>query len=124
MRLVEQPKRRGRRTLRLNRAVFLTLVVAVLVIGAANLSRPLATIRSQQQQLAQLRQTQRALLEEHRLLEAEKRHLATEDGQEREARRRGYLRSGERRLVFSPESESRSDDPAHTPDPREAPALQ
>jgi len=124
MGLLEERKRRGRRSLRLNRAVFLTLVAAVLAIGVANLSRPLATIRSQNQQLAQLRQRQRALLEQRRLLEAEKRRLATEEGQEWAARRRGYLRQGERRLVFSPENESQSDDPARDPNAREAPDIQ
>jgi cell division protein FtsB len=124
MRLLEERKRRGRRGLRLNRTVFLALAAAVLAIGVANLSRPLATIRSQNQQLTQLRQRQRALLEQRRLLEAEKRRLATEEGQEWAARRRGYLRPGERRLVFSPEDESQPDDPALDPNAREAPELQ
>jgi cell division protein FtsB len=124
MRALDERKRRGRRTLRLNRAVFLALAAAVLTIGLASLSAPLSTLRSQQQDLAGLRQRRRALLEQRDLLEAEKRRLATENGQEWAARRRGYVRHGERRLVFSPEAESPSDDRSHELDAQLAPGIQ
>ena len=108
MRALDERKRQARRTLRLNRAVFLALAVAILTIGLASLSGPLSTRRSQEQDLAGLRQRRQALLEQRDLLEAEKRRVATENGQEWAARRRGYVRQGERRLVFSPAGESRS----------------
>jgi hypothetical protein len=64
------------------------------------LSRPLATIQRQHDELARLR-TQKAELEvEKARLEVYQRHLATDHGIERAARREGYLRPGERRLVF------------------------
>jgi cell division protein FtsB len=124
MRVLHERKRRGRRPLRLNRAVFLALAAAILTIGLANLSGPLTTRRSQERDLEGLRQRRQALLEQRELLEAEKRHLATENGQEWAARRRGYVRQGERRLVFSPESESRSDDRPRELDTQEVPETQ
>jgi len=96
----------------LNRSVFLALLAAVLVMGIAKLSGPLATVRQQQDDLARLRQRKQALLAERRLLEAEKRRLATEEGQEWAARRRGYVRPGERRLVFSLDDTIKSDERA------------
>ena len=124
MRALDERKRRGRRALRLNRAVFLALAAAVLTIGLASLSGPLSTLRSQEQDLAGLRQRRQALLEQRDLLEAERRRLATESGQEWAARRRGYVRQGERRLLFSPEGESRSDQPSQDLDAQEAPGIQ
>lgn len=124
MRVLDERKRRGRRTLRLNRAVFLALAAAILTIGLASLSGPLGTRRLQEQDLEGLRQRRQALLEQRDLLEAEKSRGATENGQEWAARRRGYVRQGERRLVFSPEGESPSDDRPQELDAREAPGIQ
>ena len=124
MRVLDERKRRGRRTLRLNRAVFLALAAAILTIGLASLSAPLSTRRSQEQDLEGLRQRRQALLEQRDLLEAEKSRVATENGQEWAARRRGYVRQGERRLVFSPEGENRSDDRSQELDAQEAPGIQ
>lgn len=124
MRAPDERKRRGRRTLRLNRAVFLALAAAILTIGLANLSGPLSARRSQERDLEELRQRRQALLEQRDLLEAEKRRGATENGQEWAARRRGYVRQGERRLVFSPEGATRSDDRSQELDAQEPPGIQ
>ncbi len=104
--------RRGRRGVRLNRGVFLALVLAVLGVGVAKLSGPLGTIREQQEQMARLGQMKQALLVQRGALMEEKRRLATDEGQEWAARRRGYIRQGERRLVFSLEEGSRSEQAA------------
>ncbi|MCJ7821666.1 MAG: hypothetical protein MUQ26_01045 [Armatimonadetes bacterium] len=124
MRVLDERKRRGRRPLRLNRAVFFALAAAILTIGLASLSGPLSTRRSQERDLEALRQRRQALLEQHDLLEAEKGRVATENGQEWAARRRGYVRQGERRLVFSPEDEGRSDRPSQELDAQEAPGIE
>ncbi len=124
MRAPDERKRRGRRTLRLNRAVFLALAAAILTVGLVNLSGPLSARRSQERDLAELRQRRQALLEQRDLLGAEKRRGATESGQEWAARRRGYVRQGERRLVFSPEGETPSDDRSQELDAQEPPGIQ
>ncbi len=106
MRLSSGRAKRWRRKLRLNRNAFLALLAAILAVGLAKLSGPLAALDRQQEELARLQQRKQTLLAERRSLETEKRRLATEEGQEWAARRRGYLRSGERRLVFSEETGS------------------
>jgi len=110
----ERPKTRSRglrlNRLRLNRGVFVCLIGAMLALGIVKLYPPLATVRDQQERLARLRQRRQVLLAELRVLEAEQRHLATEQGQEWAARRRGYVRPGERRLVFSPETTPEPDE--------------
>lgn len=106
MRLPSRREKRRRRSLRLNRSVFLALVALVLAIGLAELYGPLSTLHRQHDELARLRQEERTLLADRRLLEAEKQHLVTEEGQQWAARRRGYVRPGERRLVFSLDEKS------------------
>lgn len=85
----------------MNRNVFFALLAAVLALGIAKVSGPLAAVGRQQEELSKLRERKQALAAERGLLEAEKGRLATEKGQEWAARRRGYVRAGERRLVFS-----------------------
>jgi len=107
MRLPPRREKR-RRSLRLHRSVFLALVAVVLAVGLSELYGPLSTIRRQHDDLARLRQEERTLLADRRLLEAEKQRLVTEEGQQSAARRRGYVRPGERRLVFSLDEKSES----------------
>ena len=95
----------ARRKLRVNRTAFLALVGLVLVVGAAELSGPLGTLRKQRAELARLQEAKETLLAEYGRLASDKRYLATEAGQEQVARERGYLREGERRLRFVPDSE-------------------
>jgi hypothetical protein len=82
------------------RTVFLAVAGAILMCGFVQLSGPLATMRRQADRLAQLRMTKTALEAEQGRLTQRKEFLATERGQEIAARRQGYLRPGERRLVF------------------------
>ena len=89
-----------RRPRRLNRAAFLFLLVAVLSVGIAKLSEPLTTLRRQQRHLASLDLRQSALLKDNHRLHQHQRSLATEAGQQQAARQKGYLRNGERRVVF------------------------
>jgi len=96
--LTSSPHRR--RALRLNRSVFFSLLGVVLLLGLLKLSTPFATLRRQQRQLACLRLERAALLQEQNRLQQHQRHLATEAGQEQAARQKGYLRAGERRIVF------------------------
>lgn len=89
--------------LRLRPGVVAALVLLVLTWGAAKLSDPLRELRRQGQELAALRAQRDVLAAEKARLEARKRELASPAGQERAARRLGYLRPGERRLVFVPD---------------------
>lgn len=93
--------RRGRKRLRGN--VFFCLVLLVLTLGLAKLFGPLGTIRTQTDTMAQLEMKKAALVFEQTELEGYKEYAATEDGREAAARRLGYVRSGERRIVFSRE---------------------
>ncbi|HUU53761.1 MAG TPA: hypothetical protein VMY87_02485 [Armatimonadota bacterium] len=100
--------RRGRR--RLRGRVFLGLLALVLVFGLVKLLGPLGTIRAQSDRLAQLRMKKAALLSEQGELERYKEYAATEAGQEAAARRLGYVRPGERRIVFSNEKAREDND--------------
>jgi hypothetical protein len=91
-------RRRGRR--RIRGKVFLGLCGGVLLLGLAWLYEPLGAIRQESDQLALLRMKKAALEQEQADLESYKEQAATEVGREAEARRQGYLRPGERRIVF------------------------
>lgn len=82
--------------------VFWGAVGLVLAIGLVKLCRPFSVIREQSVRTAQLRATRASLLAEGASLEGERVFLATESGREAAARRIGYLRPGERRVVFVP----------------------
>ncbi len=102
--------RAGRR--RLKGRFVLLLAALILSLGLVKLAQPLATIRDQSGRLAQL-ETQKATLLAHRaLLEERKTELATQPGQEAALRRRGYVRPGERRLVFVREERAQTEVPA------------
>jgi len=92
--------RRGRR--RMKRRAFWMLAGAVCAIGMLRLWGPLGAIREQSGRMAQLRGMKASLLSQQASLEEEGRFLATEAGREAAARRIGYVRPGERRLVFVP----------------------
>jgi cell division protein FtsB len=84
--------------------VFWALAGAVSVLGLVRLYGPLTTMREQSMRMAQLRATRSALTSQQSDLESQKQFLATEAGQEEAARQMGYLRPGERQLVFVPET--------------------
>lgn len=108
------PRKRARRSY-LKWRVFLALAGLVIVLGFLKLAGPLATIRTQVDRLAQLDMQKASLFAERAELEEQKRRLATEEGQEAAARRQGYLRPGERRLIFvrqEPEQEDAQTDQA------------
>lgn len=86
--------------------VFWGLMGAVLLIGLVKLYGPLKEMRAQSVRMAQLRATKAELLTQQTDLEDYKRFLATKAGKEAAARQMGYLRPGERRLVFVPPKEA------------------
>lgn len=92
--------RRGSR--RVKTRAFWGAVGIVLAIGLLKLYGPFSVIRGQSVRTAQLRATRASLLTEGSSLEGERIFLATEAGREAAARRMGYLRRGERRVVFVP----------------------
>jgi hypothetical protein len=87
---------------------FLIAVGAVVLLGAFKLYGPVATSRRQQHELTRLRIEQAALTTEQGRLKAYKQKLASDAGFEAAARRLGYVREGERRLVFVPQQEKAS----------------
>ena len=93
---------RHRRALRLNLAAFVLLLGGLLAIGLVELSGPLMTTRKQGRELDRLRGDKQALEVERGRLQGEKQYLASEAGQVWAARRRGYVRAGERLLVVVP----------------------
>ncbi len=97
--------RRGRPRIKVRALV--ALAGGLLAFGLVWLYRPLHTIREQSLRMAQLRAAKSALAAQESSIESEKRFLATEAGQEEAIRQRGYLRPGERRLVFVPETAPR-----------------
>ena len=113
----------GRQRVRLNRTVFLLLVGTAAAVGVAKLSAPLKTAWNQQQDLARLREERAALATERTRLQALKRHLASDEGQEQAARRAGYLRPGERRLVFVRDPEEAAETAEGAEDSRGASAA-
>ena len=94
-----------RRKLRIHLPVFVALVAVALLLAAINLWHPMAVARRQQENLARLRAERASLNDEHKQLENYKRKLASDEGQEAAARRDGYVREGDRRLVFVKEKE-------------------
>jgi len=93
-------RRRGSR--RVKTRVFWGAVGIVLTIGLVKLYGPFSAIREQSIRMAQLRATSGSFLSEEAALEGERTFLATEPGREAAARRMGYVRRGERRVVFVP----------------------
>ena len=83
--------------------MFFCLLALVLAIGLAKLFGPLGTIRAQSDRMAQLEMKKAELVFEQGELEAYKQQAATEKGREAAARRLGYVRAGERRIMFSRE---------------------
>ena len=100
----------GRRTHRshqrkgLSHRLFLLLVVLTLAIGAVKVAGPLAAIRRQGEELSQLSSEKAEVQARHELLLREQRWIASDPGMEMIARRSGYLRARERRIVFVPPS--------------------
>ncbi len=95
----------NKRKLRIHLPVFLALVGVALLIAIVKLWGPTATARRQQEDLARLRSEKASLNDEHKQLEDYKRKLASDEGQESAVRRSGYVREGDRRLVFVKEKE-------------------
>ncbi len=85
---------------RVKSGVFFGLVGVALLVGAARLWGPLSEIRQQGDRIAQLNLKKDALLAEQTDLERYKQRLSTEEGRQAAARRQGYVKKGERRIVF------------------------
>ncbi len=83
--------------------MFYLLLAVVFAVTMVKISRPLRVLSGQQRELARLRAEKARLTEEMARLKEYQRSLATDQGLERAARREGYVRPGERRLVFVPE---------------------
>ncbi len=96
-------QQKSRRSRRLNWSLFYLLLAAVLAVTLVKISRPLRVIAGQHRELARLQAEKARLTAEMARLEEYQRSLATDRGLERAARREGYVRPGERRLVFVPE---------------------
>lgn len=96
-------KRRGR--LRVHRPVVYAVVGLVLLLAAAKFWGPLGTARRQADELARLRREKTALEQDRAQLQHLKDQLASDDGVETAARREGYLKSGDRRIVFVKQKE-------------------
>ncbi len=88
--------------MRVNPPVFLALLGLVLVITLIRLWGPVARARHLEAENARLRAEIAATKAEHAPLEEEKRQLASDEGAESVVRQRGYVKPGERRLVFVP----------------------
>ena len=98
--------------------MFFCLIALVLAVGLAKLFGPLGTIRAQSDRTAQLEMNKAALVFEQGDLEGYKQQAATEGGREAAARRLGYVRPGERRIVFSREKageDAEAEEPSATP---------
>jgi len=98
-----------------NRRLFLLLVGLTLVIGAVKVARPVGAICRQGEELGQLRSEKAELEAQQASLVREQRWIASDAGQEMIARRSGYLRAGERRIVFvpAPGQATSSEAPSH-----------
>jgi cell division protein FtsB len=81
------------------------VIAAALIVGAGALriSGPIGALRAQRAELARLHLEKSALALEKARLEEYKRRLASEAGREEAAREQGYVRDGERRLIFVPQ---------------------
>jgi len=106
-----------RRRRRVDRRLYWTVLVLVMVIGAVKLCGPLATNHRQQGELAALRSEKAALAAEHRRLQKHKVRLASNVGMEAAVRAEGYVREGERRLVFIPKRQSSLPTPSDSTQP-------
>lgn len=95
-------QRKSRRGPRVGRRLLVALVGLVLLVGLVKLYGPLAAARRKQEELTRLGLEKATLAAEQERLQSYKRHLASEAGLEGAARREGYVRDGERRLVFIP----------------------
>ena len=103
----------GRRTHRsqqrraVSHRLFLLLVGLTLAVGAIKMAAPLAATRRQGEELGRLRREKAEVQARHESLLREQRWIASDPGLEMMARRSGYLRAGERRIVFvSPSSQT------------------
>ncbi len=92
-------RRRGRK-LRVHRHIVYAVVGTVLVVGVVKFWGPLHTARLQSRELARLQHQKEALQEEQALLAEQKNRLASDEGVEAAARREGYVKPGDRRIVF------------------------
>jgi hypothetical protein len=106
---------RRRRAPRVHRQVFALLVGLVVLLGLIRVLGPLAMARREQEELTRLNLERATLIAEQKRLESYKRQLASEAGLEAAARREGYLREGERRLVFIPQVKPRPASPRPAP---------
>jgi cell division protein FtsB len=95
----------AKRKLRIHLPVFLALIGAAFLLAIIKLWGPMAVARHQQEGLARLRAEKASLKDENKQLEEYKRKLASDEGKEAAARRDGYVREGDRRLVFVKEKE-------------------
>ncbi len=93
-------ERRARRRLRVHTRVVVLLLGAIVLVGVIRLCHPYALARRQEEEIARLRAQKSALQAEHDQLQAYKHDLASDRGQESTLRRQGYIRPGERPLVF------------------------
>jgi cell division protein FtsB len=100
------------RKLRMHRSVFLALLGLVLIIGAAKLCVPWAEGRRQQEELRELRRQKAELKTEQKQLTHYKRLLASDQGLESAARREGYVRQGDRRIIFVPDKKAKDGESA------------
>jgi hypothetical protein len=90
----------SKRKLRLHWPVFGLLVVIALLIGLVKFWMPAAAAHRQEAENVRLRREKASLQSEHDQLQSDKQRLASKQGLELTARRAGYLRPGDRRLVF------------------------
>jgi cell division protein FtsB len=112
------PRRRpGARRRRLKIRAVLALAGLILTVGLWKLAAPLATIHDQSGRLAQLETQKANLLAQRGALEADRAELATQSGQEAAARRQGYVRPGERRLVFVRDERAQTEPAVSRADP-------
>ncbi len=89
----------------MHRSVFLALLGLVLIMGAAKFCVPWSNARQQREELNQLQREKAQLEAEQKQLTRYKRLLASDQGLESAARREGYVRQGDRRIIFVPEKE-------------------
>lgn len=97
-----------KRTRRLRQPVLLLLLGALGALSLTQFWTPLSRLRHQQRELAELRVQRATLLAETQHLKRYKQYLATDAGQELAARRLGYLRPGERAVLFFHEEGERA----------------
>ncbi len=93
-------ERKQKQKLRVHRPVFYLILGAALLIGAVKLWGPLRTARHQEAELTRLHRERDALQREHAQLQDYKNRLASDEGLETAARQQGYVKPGDRKLVF------------------------